>query len=56
MSAQTTPQTALTPASRQSPNNVGIYIEFDYTYATGFFDTLTLSSTSVEAIERDLNS
>ncbi len=40
-------------ASRAGGENIGIYIEFEYTYATGFFDTLTLSSTTIEVIEQD---
>ncbi len=40
-------------ASRVGGENIGIYIEFKYTYATGFFDTLTLSSTTIEVIEQD---
>lgn len=39
---------------RRAFDNVGIYIEYEYQYATGFFDTLTLSSTTVEVIELDL--
>ena len=39
---------------RRAFDNVGIYIEYDYQYATGFFDTLTLSTTTVEVIELDL--
>jgi len=34
--------------------NVGIHIEYDYSYVTGFFDSITLSATSVEVIELDL--
>ena len=34
--------------------NIGVHIEYEYQYVTGFFDTLTLSSTSVEVIELDL--
>lgn len=39
---------------RSAFDNVGIYIEYEYQYATGFFDTLTLSTTTVEVIELDL--
>lgn len=39
--------------TRNEFDNVGIHIIFEYTYATGFFDTLTLSSTTVEVIERN---
>ena len=38
---------------RVAGDNVGIHIVFEYTYATGFFDTLTLSTTTVEVIEQD---
>lgn len=40
-------------ADRDSLENIGIYIEYDYQFATGFFDTLTLSSTTIEVIELD---
>ncbi len=39
---------------RDAFDNIGIYIEYDYQYVTGFFDTLTLSTTTVEVIELDL--
>ena len=42
------------PADRSSSSNIGVYIAYDYDYVTGFFDTITLSSTTVEAIELDL--
>lgn len=41
--------------SRTEDDNIGIHIEFDYRYATGFLDELTLSSTTVQAIEQDLS-
>lgn len=44
----------ITSADRGSSSNIGVYIEYDYDYVTGFFDTITLSSTTVEAIELDL--
>lgn len=39
---------------RPGQDNVGIYIEVEYQFATGFFDTLTLSTTTVEVIEQDV--
>lgn len=43
------------PASRvPGQDNVGIYVEFEYQFATGFFDTMTLSTTTVEVIEQDV--
>ncbi len=43
------------PAAERDPfENIGIYIEYEYQFATGFFDTLTLSSTTVEVIELDI--
>lgn len=47
-------ETGLTPAERSQWKNLGIYIEYDYEYATGFFDSITLSTTSVEVVELDL--
>lgn len=41
-------------SQRDAFDNIGIYVEYDYQYATGFFDTLTLSSTTIEVIELDL--
>jgi len=42
------------PADRVALSNVGIYIEYEYQYVTGFFDTRTITSTSVEVVELDL--
>ena len=47
-------ESGLTPAQRDAWDNIGIYIEYDYEYVTGFFDSITLSTTSVEVIELDL--
>ena len=44
----------LTATERAEWKNLGIYIEYDYQFATGFFDSITLSTTSVEVIELDL--
>lgn len=49
-----TARNGIAAAERQALDNIGIYIEYDYNYVTGFFDTLTLSSTTVEVIELDL--
>ena len=34
--------------------NIGIHIELDYEFATGFFSTLSLATTTVEVIEQDV--
>jgi Flp pilus assembly protein TadG len=47
-------ETGLTAAERGQWKNLGIYIEYDYEYVTGFFDSITLSTTSVEVVELDL--
>lgn len=47
-------QTALTAAQRSQWQNLGVYIEYDYEYVTGFFDSITLSATTVEVVELDL--
>ena len=52
--AGSTLETGLTAAERDQWQNLGIYIEYDYQYVTGFFDSITLSTTSVEVVELDL--
>lgn len=47
-------ESGLTPAQRTQWQNLGIYIEYDYQYVTGFFDSITLSSSTVEVVELDL--
>lgn len=47
-------ETGLTSAERSQWQNLGIYIEYDYQYVTGFFDSITLSATTVEVVELDL--
>lgn len=47
-------ETGLTSAERSQWQNLGIYIEYDYVYVTGFFDSITLSATTVEVVELDL--
>lgn len=44
----------LTAAERSQWQNLGIYIEYEHQYVTGFFDTITLRSTTVEVVELDL--
>jgi hypothetical protein len=44
----------LTSAERGEWQNLGIYIEYEYQYVTGFFDSITLSATSVEVVELDM--
>jgi len=48
------PGSGISAAQRQQWQNIGIYIEYDYTFVTGFLDTTTLSATTVEVIELDL--
>lgn len=47
-------ETGLTAAQRTQWQNLGIYIEYDYQYVTGFFDSITLSASTVEVVELDL--
>ena len=47
-------ETGLTSAQRTQWQNLGIYIEYDYEYVTGFFDSITLSAETVEVVELDL--
>lgn len=47
-------EAGLTSAERNQWQNLGVYIEYEYQYVTGFFDSITLSSTSVEVVELDL--
>ncbi len=35
--------------------NIGIHIEYEYQFATGFFDTATVTSTSIEVVEAALD-
>jgi len=46
--------TGLTDTQREQWQNLGVYIEYDYTYVTGFFDSITLSASTVEVVELDL--
>lgn len=50
----TSPENGLTSAQRTQWQNLGIYIEYDYQYVTGFFDSITLSASTVEVVELDL--
>jgi len=55
LAAGTTPvESGILPGERVEWNNIGIHIEYDYEYVTGFFDSITLDSTSVEVIELNL--
>lgn len=47
-------ESGLTSAQRSQWQNLGIYIEYDYQYVTGFFDSITLSASTVEVVELDL--
>jgi len=35
-------------------DNVGVYIQYDYNYVTGFLDSITLGSSAVQVVELDL--
>ena len=42
------------PDQRTESTNIGVYIEYEYQYVTGFFDTRTLTATTVQVVELDL--
>jgi hypothetical protein len=44
----------LEAGDRSQWQNLGIYIEYEHQYVTGFFDTIVLRSTTVEVVELDL--
>lgn len=46
--------TGLTDAQRSEGQNLGVYVEYEHEFVTGFFDTISLSSTTVEVVELDL--
>ena len=48
------PEQGLTRTERDEWSNLGVYIEYDYSYVTGFFDSLTLTSSTVEVVELNL--
>ena len=46
------------PADRIQQNeviNIGVHVEYEYQFVTGFFDTVTLTSTSIEVVEAALD-
>jgi len=47
-------ETGLTSVQRHQWENLGVYIEYDYEYVTGFFDKITLSASTVEVVELNL--
>lgn len=47
-------ETGWPPDMRAAGDNVGIYIELEYEFVTGFFTTINLSSSTVEVIEANL--
>ena len=47
-------ETGLTADERSQWNNLGVYIEYDYSSITGIIDDITLRSTTVEVVELDL--
>ena len=42
------------PSQRSEGNFIGIYVEYDHRSVTGFFDTMTMRSDTVQVIEADL--
>jgi hypothetical protein len=44
----------LTAAERSQWQNLGVYIEYEHSYVTGFFDSIVLRSTTIEVVELDL--
>ena len=44
----------LDAAQRSEWSNLGVYIEYEYPYLTGFLDSTTLSTSSVEVVELNL--
>ena len=42
------------PDQRKQLTNIGVYVEYEYSFVTGFFDSTTLSSNAIEVIELDL--
>ncbi len=44
----------LEAADRAQWQNLGIYIEYEHQYVTGFLDTIVLRTTTVEVVELDL--
>jgi len=39
---------------RTQLTNIGVWVEYEYTYVTGFLDSITFTASSVEVIELDL--
>ena len=48
------PEDGLKAADREAWDNVGVYIQYEYDFVTGFFDSMTLESEAIEVIELDL--
>lgn len=47
-------ETALLAEDRGQLQNLGVYIEYEYRYVTGFLDRTTLTASSVEVVELNL--
>ncbi len=47
-------ENGLTVDERSQWRNLGVYVEYEHSYVTGFFDTITLRSTTIEVVELDL--
>jgi len=43
------------PCNRMEDSFIGVYIEYDHRSVTGFFNTVTLRSDTVQVIEADFN-
>ena len=54
ITAGTGPAQGLTADQRSQWKNLGIYIEYEYQFATGFFDTIQLTTSSIEVVELNL--
>ena len=52
--SQSLPTVGFLASDRGQLSNVGVYIEFEYRFVTGFFDTRIMRATSVEVVELDL--
>ena len=48
------PEAGLTFEERSEWSNLGVYVEYDYNFVTGFFDSTTLSSSTIEVVELNL--
>ncbi len=47
-------QKGLKPQQRSQWDNIGVYIEYEHEFITGFFSDITLTASTVEVVELDL--